>query len=383
MKVQQLLRVSGGNWRVLSQKGKMERADLVICFGERQVIAVPEVYEKFHSEYPKAQIVFCSTSGEIADIDVYEHSISATVIQFDKTEIRTIRKNKKNFECSTDLGKTLIQELETEDLSHVFVLSDGQMVNGSKLVTGMNSVRKESTSITGGMAGDGIDFQKTLVGLNEVPSEGEVVAIGFYGEDIKIGYGSMGGWDEFTKERNITKSKNNVLHELNGQSALKLYKEYLGEAAAELPGAALYYPLGIQKIGDKTGETFVVRTILSIDEEAQTMTFAGDVPEGYTAKLMKRNTKRLISGAERAAQNALNTLDSKDSPDLAILVSCVGRKIVLGQNIEEEVETVRDLFGDKTAITGFYSYGEIAPKPDFTNCDLHNQTMTITTFKEE
>ena len=170
---------------------------------------------------------------------------------------------------------------------------------------------------------------------------------------------------------------------LNGQSALKLYKEYLGEAASELPGAALYYPLGIQKIGDETGESFVVRTILSIDEEAQTMTFAGDIPEGYTAKLMKRNTKRLINGAQKAAQNALNTLDSDESPDLAILVSCVGRKIVLGQNIDDEVEVVRDLFGDETAITGFYSYGEIAPKPDFTNCVLHNQTMTITTFKEE
>ena len=383
MKVLQLLRISGGNWRVVSQKGEITRADLVICFGERRVIAVPENFEKFHNEYPDAQIVFCSTSGEIADIDVYDNAISAIVIQFEKTEVKAIRQNQLDFENSEDLGKSLIQDLDRGDLSHVFVLSDGQVVNGSKLVTGMNSVRRERTTITGGLAGDGIDFKKTLVGLNDMPKEGEVVAIGFYGENLKIGYGSMGGWDEFGKKRNVTKSEKNVLHELNGESALKLYKEYLGEAADELPGAALYYPLGIQRIDDETGESFVVRTILSIDEEAQTMTFAGDIPEGYTAQLMKRNTKRLINGAEIAAKNALKTLGTEEAPDLAILVSCVGRKVVLGQNIEEEVEAVRELMGEETAITGFYSYGEIAPKPQFSNCDLHNQTMTITTFKEE
>jgi len=45
----------------------------------------------------------------------------------------------------------------------------------------------------------------------------------------------MGGWDPFGPERLITKSKENILYELDGQSALELYKKYLGEHAKVFP----------------------------------------------------------------------------------------------------------------------------------------------------
>ena len=78
----------------------------------------------------------------------------------------------------------------------------------------------------------------------------------------------------------------------------------------------------------------------------------------------------------------MNSLQKLEKPDLAILISCVGRKLVLNQRIEEEVEAIRDILGNKTAITGFYSYGEISPNRGFMTCELHNQTMTITTMSE-
>jgi hypothetical protein len=123
----------------------------------------------------------------------------------------------------------------------------------------------------------------------------------------------------------------------------------------------------------------IVRTILSINEDEQSLTFAGNIPQGSLAQLMKANFDRLIEGASNAATT---TLEKLNSPDLAILISCVGRKLVLNQRIEEEVEVIRDIFGKDTAITGFYSYGEISPVKGFSNCELHNQTMTITTMSE-
>ena len=188
----------------------------------------------------------------------------------------------------------------------------------------------------------------------------------------------MGGWDPFVPERKITRSSGNVLHELDGQSALALYKKYLGPQAAELPASGLLFPLSLRVREDETG---IVRTILGINEEEQSITFAGDVPEGAYVRLMKANFDRLIDGASQAAQASYTTIGAS-SPDLAILISCVGRKLVLKQRIEEEVESVREILGDRTVLTGFYSYGEISPFSPSATCELHNQTMTITTFSE-
>jgi hypothetical protein len=214
---------------------------------------------------------------------------------------------------------------------------------------------------------------------DETLKDNMIAALGFYGNRLRVGFGSLGGWDPFGPERLITRSQGNVLYELDRRSALDLYKLYLGEHAKGLPATGLLFPLSLRM---KTGETGVVRTILSVDEEEQSMTFAGDVPEGAYARLMKANFDRLIDGAIGAAQASYQALGST-SPHLAVLISCIGRKLVLRQRIEEEVEGVRDVLGDRTILTGFYSYGEICPFSTGAKCELHNQTMTITTFLEE
>ena len=213
--------------------------------------------------------------------------------------------------------------------------------------------------------------------------ERNIVLVGFYSQSLQVGYGSMGGWDPFGPERIITKSKGNVLFELDGKSALALYKEYLGEKASGLPGTGLLFPLNIRLKDDIEKKNEMVRTLLAVDEKAQSMTFAGDMPEGAYAKLMKANFERLVDGASGAASLTKGSLGT-DSPELAILISCIGRKLVLKERIEEETEAVRSVLGDLAAMIGFYSYGEICPTaPTEKQCRLHNQTMTITTFKEE
>jgi hypothetical protein len=275
---------------------------------------------------------------------------------------------------SRAVGASLAKQLSDPELSHVFALSDGQLVNGGELASGFNENLSDSVRLTGGMAGDGDRFECTLVGLNGPPASGRVVGIGFYGDKIEIGFGCAGGWESFGPERVVTKSVGNILHELDGRSALALYKEYLGDQAAELPGSALRFPLSVLEPGATTP---LVRTILSIDEAFGSMIFAGDVAEGARVWLMRASYEDLIGGAEAAAEQT----KVKD-PDLAICVSCVGRRIVLGQRTEEETESVRSVLGAKPLITGFYSYGELAPSDGLSACRLHNQTMTITTFKE-
>jgi hypothetical protein len=267
-------------------------------------------------------------------------------------------------------------------LCGVFVLSDGLAVNGSELVKGLNSALPSNVVITGGLAGDGDRFQRTWVIRNGQAESAIITAIGFYGDSLHITHGSQGGWDSFGPERRVTRSQGNILYELDGRPALTLYKEYLGERASGLPATGLLFPLSIRH--DTTDSRSLVRTILAVEEADQSMTFAGDIPQGSLARLMRANFDRLLNGASMAANQARQSV--APGPVLAIAISCVGRRLVLGERSEEETEiTLENLPADARQI-GFYSYGEISPHASAEMatgpCDLHNQTMTLTTFSE-
>ena len=214
-----------------------------------------------------------------------------------------------------------------------------------------------------------------------VPVADHVTAVGFYGDAVQIGHGSAGGWDPFGPRRLVTRSKGNILYELDGKPALELYKQYLGERAEGLPATGLLFPLALSRPDASGGESEdrrVVRTILAVDEASQSLTFAGDIPTGAYAQLMKAQLDRLIEGAEQAAGLASRGVDG---PVLAVAISCVGRRLVLRERTEEEAEGVQDYLPAGSQIVGFYSYGELSPISSG-NCDLHNQTMTLTTIRE-
>lgn len=352
---------------------------LLIVFGQRQAIETSDAIGQLRQKFPQAQLIGCSTSGEILETKVYDGTVTATAIQFESTQVVSHQLVIDNAAESFDAGRKIVSMFNHNNLRHLFVLTDGLVVNGSEFVRGMQEELPQGVSVTGGLAGDGPDFVKTLVFTHEVaPGSNIIAAVGLYGDGLKLGYASMGGWDSFGIERNVTKSKHNVLYELDGEPALDLYKSFLGEKASELPASALLFPLSIRTNSD---ERPIVRTILAINEEEKSMTFAGDIPQGSYVRLMKANVDRLIDGSMEAAEKSMADWGG-GAPDLAILISCVGRKLVLKQMVEEEVETAQNQFGDSTVITGFYSYGEISPFMKFLKCELHNQTMTITLMSE-
>ncbi|MBD2176421.1 FIST C-terminal domain-containing protein [Pseudanabaena sp. FACHB-1998] len=354
-------------------------AQLVLMFGDTEVLKTQKSLQHLKSVYPTAHILGCSTAGEIYNTQVSDGAVVATAIEFEHSQIKGNFLRIEDTAHSFDAGAKLAQTFETKGLVHLFVLSDGLSVNGSDLILGLRSQLPEAVTITGGLSGDGSRFQETLVIWDELIDRGVIAAIGIYSDRLKIGYGSLGGWTTFGPKRMVTKSKGNVLYELDGLSALELYKKYLGDYASGLPATGLLFPLSLY---NSTGDRSVVRTILAVDEDKQNLTFAGDVPEGSIVQLMQANFNRLVDGAISAAQTSISPMEN-GSADLAILISCVGRKLVLKQRIEEEVEGVREIMGNKTVLTGFYSYGEIAPAGFGKCCELHNQTMTITTFSEQ
>lgn len=371
-----------GAWETHAKNDHLQpgKVQLILAFGERRVLQQEDLYAQLRRQHPAANIVLCSTAGEIFDDAVFDHTVSITAIEWERTRVEAMAVNINDYSSSHEAGMALVKQLPlSPDLCYIMVLSDGSFVNGSELVRGVNEVIRHKVPVTGGLAGDGTGFTATVVGLNSDPQPGQIVAVGLYSHDLVITHGSMGGWEMFGPERPISRSAANRLYEINGQPALDLYKRYLGPYAEELPGSALLFPLSVKLTPDSEA---VVRTILSIDTHTGSMLFAGDVPEGAQVRFMKANFDKLIDAASEAAGEALR--DAFDTnPKLALLISCVGRKIILDKRISEEVEAVHDALGNDTMITGFYSYGEISPFSGNSRCELHNQTMTITTFNEK
>ncbi|VXB21731.1 Histidine kinase [Flavobacterium sp. 9AF] len=376
MRVNQAYKINE-NWNYLQDKITLKNP-LVLIFGNRMLLEKEEVIEDIRKEFPYEHLVFGSTSGEIMDNNVFDNSIVVTAIEFEKSTFHICTDNIFNHnKDAKKLGESLYNSIPKDKLKHLFVLSEGSFVNGSSLIEGLEKNIQSTIPISGGMCGDDAKFEKTLASYKENPKEGEVILIGFYGETLEISFASFGGWSSFGPERIITKSNANVLYEIDGQPALDLYKKYLGDKAQQLPQASLLYPLNVTPQG-KNGA--VVRTILGIDNEEKSMTLAGDVPENSKVQLMMASVDEIAEGANEAAKKAME--NRKELPQLALLVSCVGRKLVMNQRVEEEIERVQEVIGDTTAITGFYSYGEMAPFSNNTFCDLHNQTMTLTLISE-
>jgi hypothetical protein len=313
---------------------------------------------------------------------VTDDEIAAVAIGFDATKVRIACEPARSPQSSRACGDAIGRALAAPDLVGIFVLSDGLNVNGSELVAGITGAVGERVSVTGGLAGDGADFCETLVGGDCAPCKHMVAAVGFYGQAIRIGHGSAGGWDEFGPRRQITRSRGNVLFEFDGQPALDLYERYLGEDEARgLPGSGLLFPLRI--FDPERPNHDIVRTILAVDHQARSMTFAGDVPEGWTAQLMRGNFDRLAAGAAMAARQAVDGVGQHRTGDqVAILVSCIGRRLLMGQHIADELEAAGAEFAPQMSQLGFYSYGEISPHRVSGVCELHNQTMTVTTIAE-
>jgi hypothetical protein len=350
--------------------------NLVLVFGQTEALLNENLLTDLNHQFPNAIAAICSTAGEILDTKV-EDSIAITAIEFEKTPIKANQVNIKDFDNSREAGKALAGLFESKDLSYVLILSDGFFVNGSDLVLGLNDVFGNKIKITGGLAGDADKFLNTKVGLNIAPSDGNIIAIGFYGTALTVGHGSDGGWDVFGPAKIITKSNGNILHEINHKNAYDLYVDYLGKYSDDLPGSALLFPLALQV---ENSDVPLVRTILSVDKVNKTMTFAGDMPENTPVRFMTANFDNLIDAAGKAAKFA--QINLAKPVEFALLISCVGRRIVLEKRIEEELEVVSSVFKNEVPISGFYSYGELSPLQGESECRLHNQTMTITTFSE-
>lgn len=362
----------------LPEASPLPNADLVLVFGSVRRFTDSKLISYLKNRYPSAQVVGCTTTGEINQKGVFDDSLQISAVLWERTQQRAAHATVTGMQNAIETGATLARQLKAENLRTVFVLSDGLNVNGSDLLKGFQSILGDSVPIVGGMAGDNATFTKTLVLFNDQISDNLIVAIGLYGNHLISASGALGGWKPYGPPRKITRAIKNVVYELDGKPALPLYRMYIGEHFAKgLPGTGLKFPFAVISQGKKDVEK--VRTLAAIDESKNSLTFFGDMDEGDTVRLCQTTHDRLVEGASGAASMITGNLTDAvgRSPGLAICVSCVGRKLVMADQVSDEVSAVQRILGNQTAVTGFYSNGEFSPLPNNGESVLHNQTMTI------
>ena len=351
---------------------------LALVFGSTAHLEETSLHDRLRKCCGGAVLAGCTTAGEITAAGVEDETLTVTLLEFESTTVRTHCVKVESMDDSLAAGISLAKALRDENLAYLLVLSDGQAVNGSSLVKGIRETLPPGVPFSGGLAGDAARFEKTLTLDSDGVHARSIVGVGFYGDALQVRRGSVGGWVPFGPYRTVTKSKANVVYETDGERALDVYTAYLGDEAKDLPASGLLFPLAM---APKSGEMGLIRTLLAIDREKGSLTFAGDVPEGATVRLMHANYDQLIEGAENAADKCL--ANGKPDADLALLISCVGRKLMLGNDTDLEVDAVVEKLGRDVVHTGFYSYGEIGPfEGSGGECELHNQTMTITVISE-
>ena len=354
---------------------------LVLVFGAVERMTEHGLVESLKSAFPEAELAGCTTAGEIGAGGVSDGALVVVALRFSGSRVQLAATDLADMEDSRAAGQRLGLALGAPGLRHVLVLGQGVQINGSALIEGISEPLGTGVLLSGGLAGDGGAFERTWTLSNRGLSQRQIVAIGFSGEELRVSNGSFHGWKPFGPVRKVTRSAGNVLFELDGQPALDIYKRYLGEYAKGLPASGLLFPF--EMLGEDRGALGLIRTILGVDESAGSLVLAGNIVEDGYLRLMHASTDSLVDGAMAAAEAAHDAAPGADPGEsLVLLVSCVGRKLVMGARVDEEVEAVQTVFGPKASIAGFYSNGEISPMRDLLTCHLHNQTMTVTHIAE-
>lgn len=377
---------------------------LVLVFGPAHWQDHQAALKTLLSAYPRSIIVGCSGYGAIQAGEILDGAFTVNITRFQNTQLRLTTYPVNVHSESFTAGQALAHELNTPDLQAVLVFSDGLNTNGSKLTEALNQNLSSSVVVVGGLAGDSQSFTQTWVMANQLPQGQLACALGFYGQAIRFQTAIRAGWSPFGPERKVTLASGNKLYTLDNRPALELYKQYLGAHATDITKASLHFPLAIRP---KDKPYAVIRTPMVLDEESQTLIFAGEIPEHSSAQLVHVSVTTLVDGAYKASEQLADMISQHDPQSMLVLtISCGARRALMAEEAGLEVTAACSALPAHLEQIGYYSFGELAPHhlkveprgskycatrdcssclatPTYGLCELHNQTMTLTAIYEQ
>ncbi len=332
-----------------------------------------------------------TTAGEISPQGLTVNSVVVCALRSkDITFSVGIGKNisKSEVRAGAQLAKSVLSSVKKKKPSTLIMFPDGLAGDGLHVIKGAQKILGESFEIVGGALGDEGAFKNTYQFYNGTVYQNTVVGLLISGAQLTTATGVRSGWEAVGNRFTCTKSKGNVVYKFGDKTALEIYKDYLGsERYKKLPAIGLEYPLGLvdEKAEIEGYNYFQIRCPVGINEKDGSVTFAASIPEGKEVTLTYSSRTSIINGSKLAAHQAKKTLGSA-KPRLVMMFSCVGRKMVLGRRTNEEINVVREVFGNRVPIVGFYTYGEIGPIDkrisSLQSTRWHNETVVVWVLAE-
>ncbi len=348
-----------------------------------------EMLEGVRSITGDTLLVGSSTAGEITTNGPADrHSVVVMLISSDTVSFWA-GIGEGIAEGAVEAGRKVADSVKvqaTEELKSFIMFPDVLAGNGADIVRGALQSLGEHFPLVGGASGDDFRFEKTYQYLNDKVYSGTVVGVGLSGE-FKFGIGVKHGWIPIGMPKKVTKAEGSVLHELDGEPAIKVYEEYFGEEEAKelkektLAQLAITYPLGM-KVGGS--DEMLIRDPITVDEHGS-ITCAAEIPEGSEIQLMVGSREEAVKVAEIAAEKAVEQLEG-EKPSAVIIFNCIARSKLFGERKGDEIAAIQKAVGANTPLIGFYTYGEQAPlggevrNIEKCNPAFHNETVVILTL---
>lgn len=323
------------------------------------------------------EFIGCSSSGEVANGKVYSKTISASLFDFDKSWFKIVHQtvdDDQSYSAGVELAKAGLDQFENPAFISLFTLS----ANGEKLIAGMNDTVGRDVNLFGGMAADDISFKPFVFTTDEKNYNGLHTLV-LDNDKIELNSFALAGWKPIGTEHTITKSKNNIIYEINDEPALDFFKKFFGfysdplaQNEKDVSTVNSQYPLQIIRNGEA-----VLRAPLNSDEETKALIMAGPVYQGERFKFS------IAPGFEVINETIERFKDFKEEiekPDALLLFTCKARHWAFGPMIDEEIEALHKLW--EVPYHGFFSFGEIG-KNQNQSTNFFNETCCLVTLKEK
>ena len=228
----------------------------------------------------------------------------------------------------------------------------GGTFGGGFLVGGLSASRGENYQVADRITGGGVS------------------GIAF-GPGVEVATGLSQGCNPLGPSHLVTDAVDNVVMALDGEPAIDVLKEDVGELLArDLQRIAGYVHVAFPVEGSDTGD-YMVRNLVALDLERGWLAIGGNVTPGDRVIFVRRDPVNARADMDRMLLAVKSRIPGQ--PKGGLYFSCVARGPQMFGTQGEEARMINGILGD-VPLVGFFGNGEIS------NARLYGYTGVLTLF---
>ena len=367
------------------QNAGVDRPDFVFMFASVGYAQHP-LLRAVREATGGAPLTGCSGEGTIGVEDADESNFSVVVTVISSDELHWHNGLATGLEDDPHTaGKRVAQELLphlSSDTIGLFVFPDGLNLTLYNFFAGLeeNLPSERFLPMWGGGAGNNFSVETPTYQYcdDEVTTDG--VAYALLSGKAQTSWAISHGLIPLGGARTVTRSKGNVIHEIDGKPAVEVLKEYLPEQALVEDRDWMHYAVSLalcfKAPSYMKDEEYVVRGVPGVRMADGSITVQTEVPEGTSIWFSSRDKEKMTTGLDRMARQIKDQLGD-EKPKLVFQFECMtrGKTMLREQEKLQVLKQFRQSVSPEAPWTGFYTIGEIGPVEEHNNQHLFTSVV--------